>query len=395
MSAMRTDRKARWLVIAHEASNSGAPLMLLAVLNGVRKALGPEWECEMIFNRGGPLLGDFAKLGRVHKVCPDWMEGAGVWVRGLRALRRLWPFKPAFFVRSVEDWRAQGGGIVYSNTGTNGWLLAALPEGAGPVVSHVHELGYGLRRFNLPWEWRSTLRRTDLFLAVSAAVKADLVALGAEEGRIRRVANFITDVPAVPDKAVAREAVCRQLGLPVGTRLVTTCGHIDHVKGTDLFVDVAKMFADAGPAGPVFVCVGGDGDGRFAREVRERSAGVVKFVGEVKDPEFYFAASEVVLVTSRVESFCRVVLEAGALGRPVLAFAAARGPAEVLPVEALVSELSAEAMAWALRGLLSDEAKAAQAGAQLRQRIIEGFTSDRWISAILTCVDSLQVEEGK
>jgi len=392
MNGILVNRSERWLVIAHEASHSGAPLMLLEVLKGVRAARGPEWECEMIFNRGGPLLGEFARLGTVRKVCPDWMEGAGICARGLRVLRRLWPFRPACFVRWVRAWQRGGGGIIYSNTGTNGWLLGALPEGAGPVVSHVHELGYSLRRFNLPWELATTLRRTDLFLAVSAAVKADLMALGVAEGRIRCVANFLSEVAAVPDTAAARAEVCRWLGLAAGARLVTTCGHIDRVKGTDLFVDVARAFAEAEGDAPVFVCVGGDGDGAFAVEVRARGAGLVRFVGAVADPAMYFAASEAVLVTSRAESFSRVVLEAGVLGRPVLAFAAARGPAEVLEEGALVCELSAEAMAGALMALLVDKDKAARAGERLRQRIIDGFTAERWIGEIWRHVESLRAE---
>ncbi len=382
----------RWLVIAHEASRSGAPLMLLEVLKGVRAKRGAEWECEMIFNRGGPLLGEFAKLGTVRKVCPDWMEGAGLIVRGLRALRRVWPFRPADFVRWVCEWQNRGGGIIYSNTGTNGWLLAALPEGAGPVVSHMHELGYSLRRFNLPWEWAATVRRTDLFLAVSSAVKADLVALGVAEERVRCMANFLSNVPAVPDTTAARAEVCRRLGLEAGTRLVTTCGHIDRVKGTDLFVDVARAFADAGINSPVFVCIGGDGDRSFARAVRARCAGVVRFVGEVRDPGVYFAASDAVLVTSRAESFSRVVLEAGVLGRPVLAFEAARGPAEVLAPQFLVGKLSAEAMAGALRALLADEKLSTEAGAQLRERIITEFTAVRWVGEIMACVESVRAE---
>ena len=79
-------------------------------------------------------------------------------------------------------------------------------------------------------------------------------------------------------------------------------------------------------------------------EVHRRNLGhLFRFVGETEDCARYFAASEIVTVTSRVESFSRVALEAGALGRPVLCFAAARGPADLVAADSLVGELSAAA----------------------------------------------------
>ena len=45
----------RWLIVAHDASNSGAPRMLLEVLRGVRAVRGPDWSCEILLVRGGVL----------------------------------------------------------------------------------------------------------------------------------------------------------------------------------------------------------------------------------------------------------------------------------------------------------------------------------------------------
>lgn len=381
----------RWLVVAHEATNSGAPRMLLEILKGVRARRGPSWECEFIFNHGGQLFDDFARLGPARRLAHDWAEGTEWPARVLRRLSRRLPYTTRQFAAWVADWQRRGGGIIYSNTGTNGRLLAALPPGSGRVVSHIHELAAGLRRFNRPDELAATLARTDRFLAVSTAVAADLQTLGVPARRVIRVPNFLTSLPAASVPEVARLAVCRRLGLPPATRLVTGCGHIDPVKGTDTFVEVAQAIARSMPVPPIFLWLGADRHWRFSRHVRKLAAQctppLVHLVGEVADPTEYFAASDAVLVTSRAESFSRVALEAGATGCPVLAFAAARGPADLLDAEALVAEPHAEAMSGALRELLLHPAAARRQGADLRERIAASFVAERWIDCILEAVE--------
>jgi len=252
-----------------------------------------------------------------------------------------------------------------------------------PLVSHVHELAYGLHRFNRPQDLAATLARTDLFLAVSSAVMTDLAALGVPVGKCMLLPNFLTILPPLPDQVAARAEVGRRLGLSPEARLVVGCGHIDPLKGTDLFVAMAARVRTSGGLPVAFVWLGGVIDREFAARVQRAAGASVYFVGEVADPGIYFAASEIVTVTSRVESFSRVVLEAGALGRPVLAFAAARGPADLLTDRELVPELSAEAMAVVVSAWLGAPEQARLAGAALRDRIAGNFLADHWIGALL------------
>ncbi len=376
----------RWLVLAHEATNSGAPRMLLEVLRGVRAARGPDWRCEILLDHGGPLAEELATLGPVQRLTPGWAEGMDPLARSVRFLvDRPW-LKPRRLRRAVRNWKAQGGGVIYSNTATNGRLLAELPAAAGPVITHVHELEYSLQRFNRPQDLAATLDRTNLFLAVSTAVAADLRARGVSAERVLVVPNFLPELPAWPDVVAAHAEVCRRLQLAPETRLITGCGHIDPLKGTDLFVDAVKQVAASTNEPVAGVWLGGDIDRHFAQRVRSAAGGCMHFIGEVPDAALYFAASEVVAVTSRVESFSRVALEAAALGRPVLAYAAARGPADLLPAEALISELSAEAMATAVARVLADPAGARRQGESLRRCVAGGFLAKHWIGRLLDAV---------
>jgi glycosyltransferase involved in cell wall biosynthesis len=376
----------RWLVLAHEATNSGAPRMLLEVLRGVRAARGPDWRCEILLDRGGPLTEELATLGTVQRLTPPWAEGMDPLARSLRLLvDRPW-LKPRRLRRAVHAWQAQKGGLIYSNTATNGRLLAELPASAGPVITHVHELEYSLQRFNRPQDLAATLARTNLFLAVSTAVAADLRARGVPAERVMVMPNFLPVLPALPDAAAAQAEVCRRLQLAPETRLITGCGHIDPLKGTDLFVEMVNQVAASTAAPVAGVWLGGDIDRRFAQQVRSAAGAWMHFIGEVADPALYFAASEVVAVTSRVESFSRVALEAAALGRPVLAYAAARGPADLLPPEALITKLDAAAMAAAVTGVLADPEGSRRRGEALRRRVAVGFLAEQWIGRLLAAV---------
>lgn len=380
----------RWLVIAHEATNSGASRMLCEVLRGVRNAYGSEWNCEILLDRGGPLMGELTKLGRVRRLTPFLANRPGLLARNFCRLLDRPRLKRRRLARCVVEWQRQGDGVIYSNTGTNGWLLRALPKNSNRVVSHIHELAYSLRRFNWPSDLATTLARTDLFLAVSAAVMADLCSLEVPPERIKYLPNFLPALPALPDKIEARAEVCRQLRLPPESRFIAGCGHIEWVKGTDLFAEMAILASERSPAAPVFIWLGGDADRQFARHARATARGRVRFTGAVDNPSLYFAASEAVVVASRVESFSLVALEAGALGRPVLAYSAARGLADLLDQDSLVTELSAMAMADAVAELLQRPKVAQQRGERLRERIEAGFLAKQWIGELLAAMEGVE-----
>ena len=375
-----------WLVIAHEATNSGAPRVLLEVLRGVRVAQGEGWSCEIFLDRPGPLEREFAKLGRVSRSHLGWSR-SGLIGRVSAWIDKVW-FKPRRFRRWIVEGKARGATLIYSNTGTNGRLLDALPPDCGRVISHIHELGTVLERFSRPADLAATLARTDVFLAVSEAVGEDLRRLKVDASRIKRIPNFLAQMPPPRTPGSAQAQVCRELGIAAGTRLIVGCGHLAPIKGTEIFVTVAQQVSAAVGGGLMFLWIGGDTDRDFAEEVRRAAGAAVRFVGEVDDPSLYFAASEMLLVTSRLESFSRVALEAGALGRPVLAFTEARGPRDLLPEELLVNETSAAAMAAAVISLLTRPADAQRLGEALRARIAKEFLAEKWIGELLAVADA-------
>jgi glycosyltransferase involved in cell wall biosynthesis len=384
----------RWLVISHEATNSGAPRILLAVLRGIRAAR-PDWSCEIFLRQGGALYADFARLGPVQVLSHRWAEG-----RSLRAgIYRKFFDRPIAQPRRIAVWMKRWQNtrfdLVYNNTATNGYLVAAARKLGCPILTHVHELGYAMRRFNTPGALAQTVENTHHFLAVSPAVAADLAECGAPPEHISITPNFLTTLPDEPLPAM-RAALRASLGLPANAYVITGCGHIDWVKGTDLFVETAAALARRTQRKLQFVWVGGETDRRFAGEVRRlvrrrNLEEIIRFIGAVPDANPWFAASDAVVVTSRFESFSLVALEAGGLGRPVLGFAGSRGLTVLLGGEPalLAPGHDADALAAALADLLQDPVRADERGRRLRAKIATGFMAGPRIAAIAAVAGKL------
>ena len=386
----------RWLVVAHEATNSGAPRMLLEVLRGVQAARGLGWSCEILLCRGGPLTGEFARLGSVHLLSHRWAEGAAVRAGLFRKfVDRPW-VQPRRLAAALARWPSGRFDLVYNNTATNAHLVPAVRGLGAPVLTHVHETAYALEKLLAKEALAQTLGNTDHFLAVSPVVAEALMGCAVAAGAITIVPNFLPELPPRPD-AGARQAWRARCQLPPESFVVMGCGHMHEVKGTDLFVETAAALSAITAQKLSFVWLGGETDGRFAREVRREVRrrnleAVVRFVGPVTDARPWFAASDAVAVTSRMESFSLVALEAAALGRPVVGFAGARGLVDLLGDEPdlLAPGWDASALASALRAMLQDPEAAQAQGQRLRAKVASRFLAGPRIADILSVVDKLQ-----
>jgi glycosyltransferase involved in cell wall biosynthesis len=154
----------------------------------------------------------------------------------------------------------------------------------------------------------------------------------------------------------ARAAARLALGRPPAGALVLVVGHWiprkDPLLGLEAFAHAARpgdrlVFLGRGPLGPALA----------ARAQELGLAGRVELVGEVA-PEalaLWYAAADVLLLTSLREGRPNVVLEALASGRPVLATAAGGTPELLAPLgqRALVPGRDAYELGRALSGLLA------------------------------------------
>ncbi len=392
-----------WFVITHEVSNTGASRMLLQILQGARALRGEDWSCEILSRGGGALEAEFAQLGRVHVLPRRWAEGRSLRAGVLRKfLDRPW-LQPRRLKRWMPQWEKGRFDVVYNNTATNGPLVSAARRLHCPIVTHVHELGEAMRRFNSPEGLAQTIEHSDRFIAVSPPVASDLAACGASAEKIRVVPNFLPTLPPLPTEA-DRRRMRAELGLPADAQVIVGCGHIDRIKGVDLFVEMAAVLAAQVTRRERLrlVWLGGVTDRRYTRalrrQVRQRGLdAILRFAGPVEQASSWFAASDIVAVTSRLESFSLVALEAAALGRPVIGFRGARGLGSVLGEDSplLVAGHDAAAMAAVAAQLLADPTRRDAAGQDLRGRIGEDFLAPRGMAAVLSITDEVRRARGR
>jgi len=174
-------------------------------------------------------------------------------------------------------------------------------------------------------------------------------------------------------------AVRRRLGLPEHGPLVGAVGRLDRWKGFHVLLDVAPQLLARYPDATL-VLVGGPHalDPSYAEELHAQAARLglgerVRLVGQQPNPEEWMQAMDVVVHTSQAEPFGMVVIEAMALGKPVLA-AAEGGPAEIVTpgVDGLLSPYGDRpALAAALLRLLAEEPLRAALGAAAARRARE------------------------
>ncbi len=174
-------------------------------------------------------------------------------------------------------------------------------------------------------------------------------------------------------------AVRRRLGLPEHGPIVGAVGRLDRWKGFHVLLDVAPRLLERHP-GATLVLVGGphELDPSYAEELHAQAARLglgerVRLVGRQTNPEEWMQAMDVVVHTSRDEPFGMVVIEAMALGKPVVA-AAEGGPAEIVTsgVDGLLAPHGDRpALAAAILRLLADERLRARLGAAAERRARE------------------------
>ena len=211
-------------------------------------------------------------------------------------------------------------------------------------------------------------------------------------GRSEQFAVIPSGVPiravraAAPPRAEARA----RLGLSPEAYVIAGVGRLVPVKGFDLLVTALAQVAARVPSAHVLLI--GSGAEHDALQARAAALGVadrLHITGSVTDVTGRLAAADVLAAPSRNEGMGRVIVEAMALGLPVVG-ARVGGIADVIDAECglLVPPDDASALADALLELALDEARRTKLGAAARPRA-EAFSTTVAADALRALYDGL------
>lgn len=294
--------------------------------------------------------------------CPFWTSAYDP-----RALRAAWIASNAHAIVHAHD----------SHALALGWI-AARTTGARLVAT---------RRVDFPLKRAAFWGRADRVIAISGAVQAALLDAGIPA---RRIALVPSGVAAADLRALPPLDPRPRLGLAPGTPLAITAGALEGHKDHATLVRAA---AAAMPSRPdLHWVIAGEGSQRHRIEELIAALGVgdrVHLLGTVQDAVRLVAASAVFVMSSSKEGLGTAVLDALAVGVPVVGTAAGGIP-EMLGGGAglVVPPGDPPALAAAVVRLLGDAGLRA-AVAMRGQEVVERFSDDRMAEGVLQVYRSL------
>ena len=228
--------------------------------------------------------------------------------------------------RLVRLIRRERPAIVHTHTSKAGFLgrLAARLARAPAVIHQPHgHIFYGYygparTRFYVALE-RIAARWSDRIVALTEAEIHEHLALG-----IGRREQFVTVPSGVPTaelraRAPGRDTARRMLGIDDETFVVAAIGRLVPIKGFDILLRALPTVVASLPRTRALVV--GDGPEMEALAALARSLGVadhVRMDGASAEVETILSAADVLAAPSRNEGMGRVLVEAMALGVPVI-----------------------------------------------------------------------------
>ena len=226
------------------------------------------------------------------------------------------------------------------------WPPHLLPGYRRGLQDYDRPLVVATRRVVFPVRRSRVWRRADHIVAISQAVKAALLADGLPAGAVTLVRSGIDPEEVRRAASVLAPLEIRsRMGLAWNAPLAVNVAALEPPKDQVTLVRGAARARELRP--DLHWIIAGEGRERRVLEAEIRALGVgdrVHLAGHVGHPEALLREAHVCVMSSRHEGLGTVVLEALALGKPVVA-AAGGGLPEVVPGEWLVPVGDAEALA--------------------------------------------------
>jgi glycosyltransferase involved in cell wall biosynthesis len=263
----------------------------------------------------------------------------------------------------VQVWRAIrtcGPSIVVthqSKAGVVGRLAGAL---AGIPVVHSLSMdtfsrSRALRARAFQATEQVTARWTQHYVASGYELTDIYRRLGVPASRLRAVRTSLQLEPYFTLAEADRIAVRRRLRIPMTAKVVLWVGSLDERKDPFLAVQAFHALQRSEGSDWHMVMLG---DGPLRDDLEEESTralpGTIHLEGHVALPAPYFAAADVILLTSREEGVPQVLVQAGAAGLPI-ASADCCGAFEAICISgaesAVVAQPTSEEFARSVRGL--------------------------------------------
>jgi glycosyltransferase involved in cell wall biosynthesis len=271
-----------------------------------------------------------------------------------------------------------GAALVHAHLPAMG--VASRLASSAPVIYTEHNLVGSYHRVTR-WSNRVTYRRNSAVVAVSNEVAASLHGYRGPDPVV--IPNGVTCDVSADEASTAR----RELGIEPEQPLIVHVGNIRPHKGHSTLIEAVSAICQDREDFLV-VSIGAEKHPGDLDRVREHAAGAgvgarIRFLGRREDALRFVAAGDVLINPSTVEGLPLVVLEAMALGTPVVATAVGGVPSVVRPGETgiLVQPGDPEAMARAILHALDHPAETRRHVEAARRLVADTYSLERMVRA--------------
>lgn len=323
--------KQKILVISHEATLTGAPILLLNLL----QCLYNYFEFTIVLKRGGDVEKEFEQLGKTYILKhTNYSKEQNIFIKIFD--RIIYFFKQIQIIIPYLQCN-----VVLSNTVCNGRLLKRFSIFRKPILLYVHELESMIQYFNKYKDAQFSLRLAQVIFYPSIAVQNNLIQQ--HKVAIDKTSHLPYYFPKENFKHFANEKLfyrkffLEQYSIPQQAFLVVGMGMVSERKGTHHFIEVALETTQLNP-NIYFVWVGDFNQENYAQHIKNKffdnhASKQIIFTGKLPYSTTNLLPFDLFFLSSIEDPYPLVVLEAAYQNVPTICYNNSGGIVEFIGSE--------------------------------------------------------------
>jgi glycosyltransferase involved in cell wall biosynthesis len=373
------------LFIAHQASRTGAPLLLLNTIKWIKA--NANFNILILIAESGVLLPEFEQLGKVFKYPVEQKHTPNLVAKFFHRLFYKLIIKKVQLNRLKTKLKQNQINLIFSSTLSNGYLLDYLKFINAKVITHAHELEFLIKIYGNT-NIKQVLAHTNFFICGSHSIQSNLFEKHLVPiDKSKTIHSFVPNI-AFETNTNEVEDIRKRLNITNENMVVGFSATLGWLKGTDLLIQIAAKVLKNNP-NIVFVWVGANKQSfdylQYQYEIdREKLSDKIVFIESVANPANYYAVFDIFVFPSREDSFGLVGLENALFETPIVCFDRGGQPEFVgNDCGFVVPYLDTNLMAEKIIMLANNQALRQELGKNAKNKVLAEFIIDVQMPKIL------------